>query len=229
MLDVKIEGVLGTFVIDVDIHAGKGLTVLYGASGAGKSSILRAIAGLWNPCRGLIKFKQQVLYDSDKNINMPTAQRRLGVVFQEPLLFPHMSVAQNLRYGLRENSQGWGSVIALLDLESLLSRMPRNLSGGEAQRVALGRALLSDPQLLLLDEPLTGLDDARRAQVLPYLEKLRDETKIPILYVSHNRDEILRLADTIFLVESGSAKEKLTLEDFEKRTELPPVPRRDKS
>lgn len=227
MLTVKIKGTIGTFDLDAEVDAGTGITGLYGVSGAGKSTILRAIAGLWRPDGGIIRIGDRVLFDSAEDIDVPTHKRRLGVVFQAPLLFPHLSVADNLRYGMKRNSEMWDHVITMLDMENLLTRMPRRLSGGEAQRVALGRALLADPQVLLLDEPLTGLDDARRAQVLPYLEKLRDETSVPIVYVSHNREEIMRLADLVFLVENGSVAQEMTPGEFEKFTLQPPITRQD--
>ena len=231
MLTVKISGQIGTCAIDADIDAGIGITALYGPSGAGKSTILRAIAGLWTPADGMIEVGGRVLFDSHSGVNVPTHKRRLGVVFQEPLLFPHLNAGDNLRFGLRsgrtKNDGGWDGVVEMLELGALLERMPRNLSGGEAQRVALGRAILASPELILLDEPLTGLDDMRRRQVLPYLERLRDETKIPIVYVSHHRGEILHLADLIFMVEEGTAKQELTPGEFEEQTRPQPMKRRD--
>ncbi len=216
MVIVEIKGSVGTFAIDADIQGGIGVTALYGISGAGKSSILRAIAGLWKPDSGRIIVGERVLFDSQNNINIPAHKRKLGVVFQEPLLFPHLNVEKNLRFGFSGNTAFWDQVIKMLDLGNLLTRTPRHLSGGEAQRIALGRALLTDPGMLLLDEPLTGLDDARRAQVLPYLERLRDETTVPILYVSHHRDEITRLADLVFLVENGTITREMTPTELEK-------------
>ena len=216
MLIVKLEGTIGTFPITADIEAGVGVTAIYGPSGAGKSSILRAIAGLWQPERGYIQVGENVLLDTNAEVDLPTKKRRLGVVFQEPILFPHLSVRSNLAFGMKKHETGWDGVISMLDLGDVIDRMPRHLSGGEAQRVALGRAILSDPQILLLDEPLTGLDDARRAHVLPYLERLRDETTIPIIYVSHHRDEILQLADLIFTIEQGTVTDELTPGEFDK-------------
>jgi molybdate transport system ATP-binding protein len=229
MLTVKIQGKIGSFAIAADIEAGVGVTAIYGPSGAGKSTILRAVAGLWQPERGYIQVQGQVLFDTNGEINLPTERRRLGVVFQEPILFPHLSVADNLTFGMKRHETGWDGVISMLDLGDLVKRMPRHLSGGEAQRVALGRAILSDPQILLLDEPLTGLDDTRRAQVLPYLERLRDETTIPIIYVSHHRDEILQLADLIFTIEDGVVTQELTPGEFRKATQRPGVKRRDEA
>ncbi len=227
MLTVKLEGTIGTFPIAADIEAGVGVTAIYGPSGAGKSTILRAISGLWQPQRGFIQVGENVLLDSHSEVNLPTEKRRLGVVFQEPILFPHLSVRDNLAFGMKKHETGWDGVIEMLDLGELVERMPRNLSGCEAQRVALGRAILSDPQVLLLDEPLTGLDDSRRAQVLPYLERLRDETTIPIVYVSHHRDEILQLADLIFTIDGGTINQELTPGEFRKATQPPTTRRRD--
>ncbi len=227
MLTVKLEGTIGKFPIAADIEAGVGVTAIYGPSGAGKSTILRAISGLWQPRRGFIQVGENVLLDSHSEINLPTEKRRLGVVFQEPILFPHLSVRDNLAFGMKKHETGWDGVIEMLDLGELVERMPRNLSGGEAQRVALGRAILSDPQVLLLDEPLTGLDDSRRAQVLPYLERLRDETTIPIVYVSHHRDEILQLADLIFTIDGGTVNQELTPGEFRIATQPATTRRRD--
>lgn len=218
MLTVKIQGQIGAFKVDADIEAGLGVTAIYGPSGAGKSSILRAICGLWPVAEGEIKVGENILFDSAQDINLKPEQRNLGVVFQEPLLFPHLSVAENLKFGMKKSSQGWQQVLEMLDIGNLTSRMPGKLSGGEAQRVAIARAILSDPQILLLDEPLTGLDDGRRAQVLPYLERLRDDTKIPIVYVSHHRDEILQLADLIFTIDEGKTIDELTPGEFAKAT-----------
>lgn len=227
MLTVKLEGTIGSFPITADIEASVGVTAIYGPSGAGKSTILRAISGLWQPERGYIQVGESVLLDTNSEINLPTEKRRLGVVFQEPILFPHLSVRDNLAFGLKKHETGWDGVIEMLDLGDLVDRMPRNLSGGESQRVALGRAILSDPQVLLLDEPLTGLDDTRRAHVLPYLERLRDETTIPIVYVSHHRDEILQLADLIFTIDQGIVTQELTPGEFKKATLQTAVRRQD--
>jgi len=227
MLTVKLEGTIGTFSVAADIEAGVGVTAIYGPSGAGKSTILRAISGLWQPEKGYIQVGENVLLDTNGNINLPTEKRRLGVVFQEPILFPHLSVRDNLAFGMKKHETGWNGVIDMLDLGDLVERMPRNLSGGESQRVALGRAILSDPQVLLLDEPLTGLDDSRRAHVLPYLERLRDETSIPIIYVSHHRDEILQLADLIFTIDQGIVTQELTPGEFKKATKQSRVRRQD--
>lgn len=203
MLKVSFSGQLGTCSLDVDLTCGEGVTALVGPSGAGKSSVLRAICGLWRPSAGRITLGDRVLLDTQNGRDVPSHQRCFGVVFQDVLLFPHMNVRKNLAYGAAEEPESWDAVLRMLDIEPLLGRMPRHLSGGEAQRVALGRALLSDPQMLLLDEPLTGLEDERRAAILPYLLKLRDEGGMPILYVSHRQDEIATLADTVVRMERG--------------------------
>ena len=204
MLELCVKGQVGRFGVDADIRAGQGVTAFYGASGAGKSTLLRAIAGLWTPDEGRIVVGDTVLFDSSAGINVPVHQRQLGVVFQAALLFPTMNVERNLRYGFSGGDEAlWRTVLDLLDLEKLLNRAPRHLSGGEAQRVALGRALLTQPKILLLDEPLTGLDEARRRQVIPYLAAIRDSMNVPIVYVSHDRHEIAALADLIFVVENG--------------------------
>ena len=214
MWQVEIKGRFGDFTLDVAFEAGSGVTALFGPSGAGKSLILRALAGLWQPTSGSIRLHDTVFFDSEKKKYIPPHERKLGAVFQRPLLFPHMDVAQNLGYGMAAQTALWDGVVDLLDIAHLLQRMPANLSGGEAQRVSIGRALLSNPRALLLDEPLTGLDDDRREQVLPYLEKLPQEFDLPIIYVSHNRDEIMRLADFVFPVQSGRIGAAMSSEQF---------------
>jgi len=210
MLDVSIQGRLGTFDLDIVFQAGNGVTALFGPSGAGKSSVLRAIAGLWRPSGGWIRIGERVLFDHGLGVDMPVPTRRVGVVFQDPLLFPHMSVHKNLAYGFGGDPVLWKHIVSVLDMDPLLQRMPRNLSGGEMQRVSIGRALLSDPAVLLLDEPLTGLDEGRRNHLLPFLERLRDESTVPIVYVSHHREEIVRLADLVFVINRGKVIEELT-------------------
>jgi len=214
MLNLDVKGQVGSFSVHAELQAGLGVTALVGPSGAGKTTVLRAVAGLWRPDEGRIEVAENVLFDSAAGVNVPVKKRRLGIVFQDPLLFPHMSVDANLGFGSPARNASWDSVIKLLDLNKLLDRYPRHLSGGESQRVALGRALLSDPQLLLLDEPLTGLDDERREQVLPFMERLRDETDIPIIYVSHHRDEISRLADLVFSIEDGKIVSEQTPNEY---------------
>jgi molybdate transport system ATP-binding protein len=203
MLSVAVEHRLGDFRLDAAFDSEGGLTALFGRSGAGKTSLVNAIAGLIRPARGHIVIDGTVLTDSERGIFVPTRRRRVGYVFQEGRLFPHLTVRQNLLYGRwfarrfvkREPSRPGEveHVIDLLGIGDLLARRPANLSGGEKQRVAIGRALLAHPRLLVMDEPLASLDEARKAEILPYIERLRDETRIPIVYVSHQVAEVATL------------------------------------
>ena len=202
MLTVEIKGQIGSFKIDAEFSADTGVTALFGPSGAGKSTVLRAIAGLWTPQHGSISFNGDTWLREGVSIR-PTEQRKIGAVFQRPLLFPHLNIKKNLLFGASNNKLPFDEVVQTLSLDGLLDRRPKNLSGGEAQRVALGRALLSQPDLLLLDEPLTGLDSARRESVFPFVEKLCRETSLPIVYVSHNSAEIARLAKRVILIDNG--------------------------
>ncbi len=206
-LDVSITGRNGKFPLEADFVAGWGVTALFGHSGAGKTTLLKMIAGTLRPESGRIAVADFTLFDADKGINLAPEQRRIGYVFQEARLFPHMSVKRNLTYarwaGQRKNTRDFDEVVALLGIDQLLNRAPATLSGGERQRVAIGRALLSDPALLLLDEPLSSLDHARRQEILPFIERLRDESHVPIVYVSHEIDEVARLADEIVLLSGG--------------------------
>jgi molybdate transport system ATP-binding protein len=204
-LEVRIKHQLGSILIDVDFQTRGRLTALFGKSGSGKSSIINMIAGLVRPSQGRIVFGGHVFFDSELRLNVPTHKRRIGYVFQEGLLFPHLTVEQNLNYGRRFNGPAHtpNNIISLLGLEALLKRKPINLSGGEKQRVAIGRALMSNPSLLLMDEPLASLDEARKAEILPYIEALRDEIKIPIIYISHSVDEVMRLAGHVVSIDGG--------------------------
>jgi molybdate transport system ATP-binding protein len=197
-LSVQLHHQFPSFDLDVAFDAPLGITGLFGRSGAGKTSVIRAVAGLLQPDRGRIILGGRVLFED--GVNVPPHQRRIGYVFQEPRLFPHMSVRQNLTYGGRAN---FDQVVEMLGIGALLSRRPAHLSGGEAQRVALGRALMSGAELLLLDEPLAALDAPRKAEILPYLETLRDHARIPMIYVSHAVDEVARLASTIVVLDAG--------------------------
>ncbi len=208
MLEVNVTLKRGDFELQMKFAALSGSVIaLFGPSGCGKTTTANLIAGLLNPDEGRIAIDDRVLFDSAQRINIPAEQRGIGYVFQNSRLFPHLSVLRNLQYGLRRTHAARfidaESVIKLLDLQSLLARYPRQLSGGEQQRVAIGRALLSQPMLLLLDEPLSSLDMARRNEVLPYLERLRDSLKISMLYVSHQFDEVLRLATHVVLMNKG--------------------------
>lgn len=200
---VDIQAKFGKFKLDAKFQAPPGITVLTGASGAGKTSVANALAGLMRPKRGRIVVEGNVLFDRENRIDLSPGARRCGYVLQDPLLFPHMSVKGNLGFGARKGPVSRTQVIKLLGLGSLLRRRPRHLSGGERQRVAIGRALLSNPEFLLMDEPLTGLDAARRLEVLPFIELLRDELAIPIVYITHHWPEIVRLADTVVVMENG--------------------------
>jgi len=208
MLSVDVEKRLGEVQIAAKFQTTGGATALFGPSGAGKTSIINMIAGLLKPDRGRIALDDTVLFDSTARINLPAHRRRIGYVFQEGRLFPHMSVAQNLDYGrwangLPRDDAERERVIALVNIGGLLKRRPGKLSGGERQRVALGRALLMKPRLLLLDEPLASLDRARKLEILPYLARLRDEAQVPMIYVSHQMVEIQRLCSQVVRVEDG--------------------------
>jgi molybdate transport system ATP-binding protein len=208
MLRVDVAKRLGEFTLQARFESEGRVTGLFGASGAGKTSLINMIAGLLRPDRGTIVVDDETLDDTDKRIHVPAYRRRIGYVFQDARLFPHLDVLRNLDYGRRmnrlPNDQAQRSrVTDLLDIGHLLDRRPGKLSGGERQRVALGRALLAKPRLLLLDEPLGALDEGRRAEILPYLVRLRDEAKIPMVYVSHDAAEMRQLATQIVLLQRG--------------------------
>ncbi|GAA4794817.1 ATP-binding cassette domain-containing protein [Lysobacter hankyongensis] len=192
----------GDFLREVSIRSRHRVIALVGASGAGKTSVLHAIAGLLRPARGRIKIAGRLLFDAETRIDVPAHRRRIGYVFQDARLFPHLDVRENLLYGLRGDARthprfALHEVVALLGIDALLPRRVRGLSGGEQQRIAIGRALLSQPDLLLLDEPLSMLDMDRRDELLPYLQRVRDETALPMIYVSHVPDEVRRIADEV--------------------------------
>lgn len=200
--DIDIVCRRGEREITLHLTAKGGLTALFGPSGAGKTSILNMVAGLLRPDRGHVRIGNETLFDSQTNINLPPERRRAGYVFQDGRLFPHRRVRDNLLYGkkLAAPAQRWinlDETVAFLDIEHLLDRWPATLSGGEAQRVAIGRALLSGPRFLLMDEPLASLDRVRRDEIMAMIERIRDELKLPILYVSHDLCEVERLASTI--------------------------------
>ncbi len=208
MIDVDIEQRLGDFHLAVRFSAEAPIVGLFGRSGAGKSSVINAIAGIAKPLRGSIVVNDTCLFDAARNIDLRPEERRIGYVFQDALLFPHLDVASNLLYGhrLRRTSERFieqRKVVALLGLDELLTRKPLTLSGGEKQRVAIGRALLAQPRILLLDEPLAALDVPRKTEILDYIERLRDELHIPMVYVSHSVSEITRLADTVVMLADG--------------------------
>jgi molybdate transport system ATP-binding protein len=208
VLAVDVEKKLGTFTVSVKFQAAGSATALFGPSGSGKTSLANMIAGLLQPDRGRIALDDTVLFNSAEDIDVPPHKRRIGYVFQEGRLFPHLSVRQNLDYGRRMNHQphaldAFNRTAAMLDIGTLLDRRPGMLSGGERQRVAVGRALLMNPRLLLLDEPLASLDTGHKREILPYLVRLRDEARVPIVYVSHTPAEVRRIATDVVLLNGG--------------------------
>ena len=210
MLNVSARKQRGAFVLDADFESPTpGVVALFGRSGSGKSTLINVIAGLLHADTGRVALNDTVLLDTERRIDVPAEHRRIGYVFQDARLFPHLNVAANLNYA-RTRAVGpvfisLERVVELLGLAPLLRRRTHQLSGGERQRVAIGRALLAQPRLLLLDEPLASLDNARREEVLPYLELLRDQLAVPMVYVSHDFDEVLRLATYLVLMEGGRA------------------------
>lgn len=217
------------FVLDVNLDLpGRGVTALFGHSGSGKTTCLRAIAGLERAPGGYIEVNGEVWQDDDNGIFLPVHRRALGYVFQEASLFDHLSVRGNLNYGLKRSdakAQGirFEQAVEWLDIGALLDRRPEGLSGGERQRIAIARALLSRPRLLLFDEPLAALDLKRKAEILPYLERLREQLDIPMLYVSHAPDEVARLADYLVLLDGGKMVAAGPLQETLARIDLPPV------
>jgi molybdate transport system ATP-binding protein len=208
MLRVDVSKQLGEFIIEAAFASEGRVTGLFGASGAGKTSLINMIAGLLKPDRGNISIDGEVLDDAAARVHVPAHRRRIGYVFQDARLFPHLDVSRNLDYGRRMNRLAYdpaklGRVVDLLDIGKLLDRRPGKLSGGERQRIALGRALLAQPRLLLLDEPLGSLDDERKAEILPYLVRLRDEGNVPMVYVSHDADEMRQLATQVVMLKRG--------------------------
>ena len=233
-IDVDIRHRLGNFAIEAKFRNDGHLTALFGASGSGKSSLINMIAGLIQPSTGRIAIDGRVLVDTERGINVPSHRRRIGYVFQEARLFPHLTVRQNLAFGqwfapAKDRITDTRRVIDLLGVGELLDRMPNGLSGGEKQRVAIGRALFSNPQLLLMDEPLASLDQARKAEILPYIERLRDETEVPIIYVSHSVAEIARLATDIVVMAAGKVTASGSTAEIMQRLDLMPAEERDEA
>ena len=225
MLDVDISVSRGTFALNAAFRSEAPIVALFGRSGSGKTTIVNAIAGIATPERGRIVIGDRTLYDSARHVDLAPERRRVGCVFQDALLFPHLDVRANLAYGERltppaERFVDRERVLSLLGLGSLLDRRPANLSGGEKQRVAIGRALLASPRILLLDEPLASLDGARKAEILAYIELLRDELRLPIVYVSHAIEEVTRLADRVVIVADGAVIAEGDTADVLSRHEL---------
>ncbi|RWH70833.1 molybdenum ABC transporter ATP-binding protein [Mesorhizobium sp.] len=230
-LSVDIRHSLGDFALEARFESAGRLTALFGPSGSGKSTLINLIAGLIRPDKGRIAVNGRVLVDTEARVFVPMHKRRIGMVFQDARLFPHMSVAGNLRYGRwftpsSERYAKMNAVVDLLGIDHLLDRRPARLSGGEKQRVAIGRALLASPKLLLMDEPLASLDEARKAEILPYIERLRDETKIPVVYVSHSVAEVARLASDVVVLSQGKVAASGPTEAIMQRLDLLPAEER---
>jgi molybdate transport system ATP-binding protein len=208
-IDIDVRTQRAAFLLDARFHVeGAGVTALYGPSGAGKSSIVNIVAGLLKPNSGTVAINGHTVLDTRANVDVPARRRRVGYVFQDARLFPHMSVENNLLFGWRRaqkksSARDISAIVEMLGIARLRRRSPKGLSGGEKQRVAIGRALLASPEILLLDEPLASLDLARREEILPYLERLRDERRLPIVYVSHAIEEVARLADNVVVLNEG--------------------------
>lgn len=215
MLKLDFDQQLGALSLSVSAELpANGITAIFGVSGAGKTSLINAIVGLTKPDSGRIVLNDRVLVDTAQHISLPPEKRHIGYVFQDARLFPHYRVRGNLCYGMSAVMKTqFDDIVGLLGIEPLLNRYPLTLSGGEKQRVAIGRALLTAPELLLMDEPLASLDLPRKRELLPYLERLAKEVKIPILYVTHSMEEIVRLADSVLVLDSGKIKAQGKLED----------------
>lgn len=227
-LELRIRLERAGFLLDVDVAVpARGITAVFGPSGSGKTTLLRCVAGLERPATARVVVAGEAWDDSARGLHLPTHRRPLGYVFQEASLFDHLDVAGNLDFGRRRAGRPAEALAPLLDLlgiAPLLRRWPHELSGGERQRVAIARALATQPSLLLLDEPLAALDLARRREILPWLERLRDELRIPMLYVSHSGDEVARLADHLVLMEAGRVRAAGPLAETLARIDLPALP-----
>lgn len=227
MADIRLKKSLGRFHLSAEFNAKDGLTALFGPSGAGKTLLAQMLAGLVTPDEGHIEIAGRTLFSSAKGINVPAHQRHIGFVFQEHRLFPHFSVHGNLTYGSGRRAGetapvSFDKVVDILGLTALLERKPASLSGGERQRVAIGRAILSNPKILVMDEPLSSLDDARKAEILPLIEDLKSEFNLTTLYISHSIEEIARLADTLLLLDKGEMKAAGPIGDILNRLDLIP-------
>lgn len=229
MIEFRATKAFPSFTIDIDIGFDgeeSGIVALFGRSGCGKTSIINMIAGLLRPDSGRVAVDGRVLFDSEEGIDMPPHKRDVGYVFQDSRLFPHMTVKSNLLYGAgRQTGARFAldQIAELLDIEHLLNRRPRDLSGGEKQRVSIGRTILSNPRILLMDEPLASLDGARKAEILPFVQRLRDELGLPIIYVSHSLEEVVRLADVMVLIDDGRVAASGDVGDITSRLDLYPL------
>ena len=227
-LNVEIVHRLGAFQVNAAFETTGRLTALFGKSGAGKTTIVNAIAGLIRPDRARISVDGELFVDTERRVFVPRHKRRVGYVFQEGRLFPHLTIRQNLLYGHWFAGKGrhhaeLAEMVDMLGIGHLLRRRPADLSGGEKQRAAIGRALLAGPRILLMDEPLASLDEARKQEILPYIERLRDEVRIPIVYVSHAVAEVARLATTMVMLSDGRVERVGTLSDMLARPEMFPL------
>ena len=216
MLHIDVKKQLGTLPLEAHLEIpSQGVTALFGLSGSGKSSLINLVSGLINPDEGVIALNDRELFNSAENVCVPINQRNIGYVFQDARLFPHYTVNGNLRYGMKNTSKDeFNYIVELLGIGHLLKRYPITLSGGEKQRVAIGRALLTDPEILLMDEPLSALDLPRKRELMNYLERLSKEINIPILYVTHSLDELLRLAERVVLLTNGKVEAYDVLENI---------------
>ena len=216
MLHIDVKKQLGTLPLEAHLDIpSQGVTALFGLSGSGKSSLINLVSGLINPDEGVISLNDRELFNSTENVCVPINQRNIGYVFQDARLFPHYTVNGNLRYGMKNTSKDeFNYIVELLGIGHLLKRYPITLSGGEKQRVAIGRALLTDPEILLMDEPLSALDLPRKRELMNYLERLSKEINIPILYVTHSLDELLRLAERVVLLTNGKVEAYDVLESI---------------
>jgi molybdate transport system ATP-binding protein len=218
VIDLDFELTQGTFAMQVRARTEARVTVLFGASGAGKTTTLEVIAGLRRPSRGKVTVDRHVLFSSGERIDVPPHRRRIGYVPQEVALFPHLNVRRNLLYGRHPGaSPTLDRVGGMLEIDGLLDRRVGGLSGGDRQRVALGRALMSGPSLLLLDEPLAAVDVPLRRRIIPYLNRVRDELQVPIVYVTHDRDEVHQLADVVVILEAGRVTQIVSPDAFDGR------------
>jgi molybdate transport system ATP-binding protein len=227
-LRVAVRHRLGAFALDAAFASDGPLTALFGRSGAGKTTLVNVVGGLIRPDWAEVAIGGETLVDTERGIAKPAYRRRLGYVFQEGRLFPHLTVRQNLNYGRwfaprEERTADFDRVVEMLGIGGLLDRRPGRLSGGEKQRVAIGRALLASPRLLLMDEPLASLDEARKAEILPYIERLRDEARVPIVYVSHSVAEVARLATTVVLLSDGKVVAAGPVSEVMARVDLFPL------